>query len=116
MLQPAIRRAYDAHIHRNVLSSSQPAYFERFQDPQQLRLNVELELANLVEEYRSAVGLDEVPVVRAHRAREGSTLMAEQLGFEQVQRYRRAVHSDKRPRRTCRFVVNRLSHKLLSGA
>ena len=62
---------------------------------QQLRLQVERQLAELVEEQRAAVGLLEQAGARHHRAGEAALLVAEQLALDQVRRHRAAVEHDE---------------------
>ena len=51
---------------------------------QQLDLRVERQFADLVEEQRAAIGLDELADVLLGRAGEGALLVAEQDGFDEV--------------------------------
>ena len=62
---------------------------------QELDLRVERQLADLVEEQRAAVGLDELADVALGRAREGALLVAEQDRLDQVLGDRAAIDGDE---------------------
>ena len=63
---------------------------------QQLGLQVEPQVADLVEEERAAGGELELADLLADRAGERALLVAEEHAFDQVLRNRRQVHGDKR--------------------
>ena len=57
------------------------------------------QIAHLVEEERSAVGLGEGAEAARVRAREGAALVAEQLALDELARERRHVDGDERAAR-----------------
>src|SRR5439155_24466712 len=65
---------------------------------QELHLTVRLHLADLVEEQRAAVGELDEPGLGPDRAGEGSLLVTEQLGLEDLTRQGAAVNGHERPR------------------
>ena len=84
----------DRHRRRRRLAERQD--FARLEEAQQLGLEVEAELADLVEEQRAlARGADDAGVV-AVGAGEGAAAVAEQLAFEHLARDGGAVERDER--------------------
>ena len=83
---------------------------------QQLRLQVERQLANLVEEQRAALGALERARVLGVRAGEGAALVAEELALDQVGGHRAAVEDDERAARARAHVVDRVREDVLAGA
>src|SRR5207245_10093997 len=88
-----------------------PALLERAHD---LRRHGEGHGADLVEEQRPAAGQLESSDPRADGAREGATLVAEQLGFEEPLRDGRAVHGDQGAVLARAPAVDRLRQELLT--
>src|SRR6185312_10109026 len=92
----AVRRGDHADVDADLFVAA-----DRFDDPileraQQLRLEVEWELADLVEKHRATVRELERTDARADRTGERALLVAEQLALDQVRRNRRAVDDDER--------------------
>src|SRR5262249_29003265 len=83
---------------------------------QELRLQIERQLADLVEEERPAVGLGEEPLAIAHRARERAADVAEQLALDEPGRDRAAVDGHERAARAPRAHVDRAREHLLADA
>jgi hypothetical protein len=86
------------------------------QDAQQLGLDLEVDVADLVEEQRAAVGLLEPPDAVAVGAGEGPLDVAEQLALQQALRQGRAVDLDERAAGARAGGVDRLGQELLAGA
>ena len=84
------------------------------QDAQQLRLELERNVADLVEEERSAVGELEPADLLRDRAGERAALVAEELALEKPGGNRGAVHFDERPRLAGRQLVDRPGDELLT--
>ena len=82
-------------------------------DAFELRLKVEREVPDLVEQDRPPVRLLEASRARAHGAREGAALVAEELALDQPARDRGAVHLDERPPAPPAEVVDGLRGELL---
>src|SRR5690606_27742515 len=86
------------------------------QRTQQLDLDLQRNLADLVEEQRAAIGLLEATSPRSHRAGERALLVAEQLGLQDRLGQRRAVGRDKGLVHAWAVLVNVASEQLLAGA
>src|SRR5207245_4785837 len=82
--------------------------------PEHGDLGFRRQLADLVEEDRSAVSCLETPDPPLHRAGEGSFLVAEQLGCNERGRDGGAIHADECPARTLGVLVNRPGDELLA--
>ena len=63
--------------------------------PQQLGLQIDRQLADFVEENRSALGGGQQTVLRPHRAGEGAAHIAEQFALDQGRHQRAAVDRDE---------------------
>ena len=83
---------------------------------QELALQGRVEVADLVEEDGALVGGLELADLELVGAREGASLVAEQLALEQLPRHRRAVDLDERSVAAGSEVVDRPRHELLAGA
>jgi hypothetical protein len=86
------------------------------QDPQELGLQRQRQLADLVEEDRAAVGLGEQAQPIGAGVGEGAALVAEQLALDQRLGHRRQVDRDERRLGPRRVVVDRARDQLLAGA
>ena len=86
------------------------------QDLEQLGLERRVHLADLVEEDGPLVGELELARLLAGRSRERAALVAEQLGFEQLARQRRAVDLHERFSAPGRALVYGASDALLAHA
>src|SRR5690606_16165202 len=70
LLEVAVRGGDDAHVDLDRLDAAHALDLALLEHAQQLRLEIELELAELVEEDGAAVGELEDPLARRDRARE----------------------------------------------
>jgi hypothetical protein len=86
------------------------------QDPQQLGLQRQRQLADLVEEDRAAVGLGEQAQAIGAGVGERAALVAEQLALDQRLGHRGQVDRDERRLGPRRVVVDRARDQLLAGA
>ena len=82
--QVAVGGAQHAHVGAERLGLADAADLARLQETQQLHLDVLVQLAELVEEQRAAVGHLEQALVVAVGAGERALAMAEQLALDQV--------------------------------
>ena len=87
----AIRRASRAQRAR----TAQPLEFPLLQDAQQLGLQLQRDLADLIQKHRAAIGQLESPDALRDRAGEGALLMPEQFAFEQSGGNGRAIQLDE---------------------
>jgi hypothetical protein len=90
-------------------------YFAVLEHTQQLRLQVERQLADLVEEERALAGILEVPGLRLGGSGECAARIAEERGFHQRGRYRRAVEREERMARARTQVMQRERDALLAA-
>ncbi len=79
-------------------------------------MQIEWQLADLVEHERAARGLPEPAELAAARAGERSTLVTEQLALGQLARERAAVHGHQRPARDIAELVQGAREQLLARA
>ena len=94
-LEFARGRGDHAHVDAARLRFAERAHFLLLEDAQQLDLERQRQLADLVEEERAAVGLDEEAAPRAVGAGEGALGVPEELALEQRLGNRAAVHRDE---------------------
>ena len=91
----AIRRGHDPHIDGD--RRRRPDAFERalLQRAQQLHLHRMVELTDLVEEERAAIGRLEAPFAPFGGTRERALLVPEKLALDQLRRNRAAIDGDE---------------------
>src|SRR4030095_15941830 len=94
----AFGRAHQPNIDANRSGRSEPLEFLFLQDAQELRLQLQRNVADLVEEERAAVRQLEATEFLRDGAGERALLVPEQLAFEKAGRNGRAVELDERPR------------------
>src|SRR5262249_30880645 len=82
--QIAMRRRHHAHVHTQAARASDWMHLALLNRAQKLRLQLQCELANLVEDQGSTLGRPEQPGQAFGRSREGSALMAKQLALDQM--------------------------------
>src|SRR5262249_39752197 len=83
---------------------------------EELRLERGVEIADFVDEERSAVRLLEEAAVLRERAGEGAALVSEELALDQRRRDGGAIEDDERPRGARPGFVERLGERLLARA
>ena len=99
LVEPAVRRRDDADADADRLLAADALQLAVLQDAEQLRLRRLVQVADLVEEDRPAVGQLEPAAPQRRRAGERPLLVAEQLALDQLGRDGRAVDLDERPGR-----------------
>ena len=87
----------------------------RLEQPEELRLQVQADLANLVEEDGAASGVADDAGELGDGAGERAAAVAEELAVEHVARDGGAVKGDERLRRALRGVVDDVREDLLAG-
>ena len=90
--------------------------FALLQNAQQPGLRIHRHVADLVEKQRSALRLLEATGVTVDGAREGSFLMAEQLGLDQLARDGRHVHRHERSLAAPAEIVKHAGHEFLAAS
>src|SRR5438876_2269562 len=96
--------------------ATEPLELPLLEHPQQLRLQLERDVADLVEEERSAVGQLETADPLRDGPGESAALVAEELALEQPRRDGGAVDLDERPPSAPAQVVKGAGDQLLAGA
>ena len=104
----------DVDLHRS--SPSDPRDPPLLEEPKQFRLNVQRQLANLVEEEAPAVGVLQLSATRAHGPRERAAFVAEDLALEERHGNRGTVDDDKGTGSTRAPPVDHPRDELLPGA
>ena len=116
VLEVAMRGRDDAHVAAHAAVAADALVGALLQHAQDLDLHRQRHVADLVEEQRAAVGHFETALARGDRAGEGSLLVTEQLGLEQLARDRAAVDGDERPVAARRLVMHGARDDFLAGA
>src|SRR5262249_43045962 len=106
----------DAHVDLVVVRAADALDLATLEHAQDLRLQIERELADLVEEDRAARCGFEGALARSDRAGEGAALVTEELAFEKLRGNRAAVDDDERPVAPHALAVDRLRRRFFSGA
>ncbi len=114
--QIAVRGGNQAHVRLEELIGADAPEGTGLQQPQQLHLHPERNVAEFVEEERAAPGRLDQTDAPAGRAGERSFLMTEQLAFEQRLGQTGAIDRDERPLGAAARIVDRLRDELLAGA
>src|SRR5688572_26861442 len=84
LVEIASRRREDAHVDLNPAIAADAPDLEALDRAKELRLEREIEIADLVDEERSAVRLLEDTLANADRARERTALVPEELRLEET--------------------------------
>ncbi len=94
-IEIAPRRGEDADIDPHGSIAAEPADLRALQGPQQLGLKRRVEITDLVDEERAAMGLLEDALAPRDRARERAPVVPEQLGLDEIRRDGRTVEDDE---------------------
>ena len=113
-LELAVRRGDDTYVHGDRLVRPHATDLPLFENPEQLRLEFEGELAELVEKDRPPLRHLEQPLPRHDRAGEAPFLVTEQFALDQRLRNRTAVEDDERLVRSLAHLVDRARHDLFA--
>lgn len=112
----AVGRRDDADVDAARAIITHPLKLAVLEHPKELRLQLERDLAGLVQEQRAAVRELEAPEPILMRARERAPHMPEELALEELLGYRRAVHLHERPCGPIALGVNGAGDELLADA
>ena len=102
----ALGRGDDAHVDLDRPGLTQWVDLARVEQPEQLRLYVQVQLTDFVEEQRSALGGADDAGGMVLCAREGATPVSEEVAVEDVARHPLAVVRNKGPVGASGMVVN----------
>src|SRR5205085_4583250 len=94
--QILVGRGDDAHVDRDDVIGADRLDLALLQHAQELVLHARRDVADLVEEDRAFVRFAKEAAPRPPRAREGTLLVTEELGFEEARRQRRTVERHER--------------------
>ena len=112
--QILIRRADNPNIYRHRLRTAQPLKLFLLKHTQQLRLRLDMHIANLVQKQRPPIRKLKLALSPCSRPGKRASLMPEQLALDQLCRQRRRIHRNKRPRLSSALLVNRPRDQFLS--
>src|SRR5690606_4057378 len=103
------------HVHGDLLAPADPLDDAFLQEAQQFRLEAEWEVADLVEEQRTAVRELDLARRLPDRAGEGAALVAEEFRFEQGFGNRGAIDGHEAVLAPARQLVQSARENLLAG-
>src|SRR6266478_7919751 len=112
----AVRRRDQPHVHLDGLRPADALELLLLEHPQQLRLELERDLADLVEEQRATVRDLESSDLLRDRAGESAALVTEELALEETRWNGGAVDLHERARAPPAAVVDGACDELLTGA
>jgi hypothetical protein len=115
-IEIAPRRGDDANVDADPLVAPDPSHLRALERSKELRLEWQLEVTDLVDEERPAVGLFEDALPGRGRSGEGAFFVAEQLRLDERRRHRRAVEDDEGALDPRALLVEGLGEDLLAGA
>ncbi len=115
-IEVAARRREDSHVDAQPLAAAHPLHLASLDGAQEPRLQREIELAELVEQERAAVGLLERAATLDEGPGERAPLVTEQRGLEQRGGDRRAVEDHERPAGPRARAVEHLGEDLFACA
>jgi hypothetical protein len=109
-------RREDAYVRADPLVAADALHLVAPEHAQELRLELDVEVADLVDEERAAVRLFEDTDARLGRTGERAALVTEERGLEERARHGGKVEDDERSGRARALLVERLGEDLLAGA
>ena len=109
-------RGYNAYVDFLRPCASQSFEFLLLQDSKKLRLQLERNIADFIQEERTLMRKLKPANFLRNRAGEGSSLMAKQFAFEQAGRNSGAVELDERPILARTVIVNSPGNELFARA
>src|SRR5262245_21323811 len=115
-IEIAPRRRNDADVELDRLLTSDAHQLSSLDGAQQLGLERERQIANLIDEQRAMLRALEHSAPQPDRTGERAALVAEELGFDQARRDRRAVEDHERGGGAMALTVNRLREAFLARA
>ena len=116
LLQVPVGGGDQAEVDADRRGSSHPDQFALLEDPQELDLQTQRELAQLVQEQGPSVGLLDPALLERSRPREGALLVPEELALHEVLGNGSAVDGDEGPFLAAAGVVQEPGQQLLAGS
>ncbi len=116
LFQVAVGGGHHADIHADLFAAAQPVVREAVQGPQQLGLDLEIEIANLVQKECSFVGEFEKAGLHGIGTAERAFLVTEKLALYQMLRNGGAVHVYPWMLAALRVIVDDARNHLFSRA
>ena len=116
LLQVEVGGRNDAHVHPHRLPAAEGVELPVLEDPEQLGLQRQGQVADFVQEDGAAVGELEAAGLVAFGPSESPLDVAEKLGFEQVLGHRGAVDLDEGALGAPALGVDHLGQQVLAGA
>src|SRR5262249_41299165 len=112
--QIVIRRGDDANVEPNGFGAAETLDRPLLERAQELRLHVERELADLIEENRPALGRLDGADTRRVRSSERALFVAEELAFDERRRDRSAIDGHEGASAAWARLVDRLGEQALA--
>src|ERR1700745_3820073 len=109
----AVSRSDDAHIYVNGLRAAQALELLFLKGAKQFGLQLEADIADLVQEQRAVIGQFEAALLLHQCPGKGAPFVSEELAFEQARRNRGAINFDKRAVPPGAVAVDRPRDQLL---
>jgi len=116
LAEVAIRRGDDTHVDGDHARATDALHLPRFEHAQELGLKADVELADLIQEQRAAIGHLEAPLLAVGGASERAAFVTEQYAFDEIGRDGAAVLNDERSLRAFGRAMNGAGDELLAGA
>ena len=114
LLQVPVSRRHEPHVHFLCLCVAEALEFTLLESAQELRLQLERNIAHLVQKQRPLVGKLETADLLGDGARKGASLMSKKLALEQPGRYGRAIQLDEGTVLAAAVVMDGARHQLLT--
>jgi len=112
----AVRRRDHSHVDAKCIGAADRPHFALLQEPQQLRLRLGIQLTNLVEKERAAIGRAHQPQLAVGRTGKGAFDMAEQLALHQRSDDRCRIDRDQLLARDRRDLMDGARYELFARA
>src|SRR6266542_6366058 len=111
-----VGRGYDAHIHCNFAVPAQPVIRCSIENAKQFHLELEIQLADFVQEQSPLIRQLKQTGLRRIRAAERASFVSEKLAFHQLFRQGSAIDVYPRLAMTWRVIVNETGDQFFAGA
>src|SRR6266566_690389 len=116
LLQVPVCRGNDPHVHADGLVTADPLEVALLEHAEQLRLQLQRQIPDLVQEERTPVGELKPPNASSQSARECTLLMSKQFALDQAGGQGGTIDLDQRPVTSRAQIVQRPGHQLLASS